>query len=108
MQESHFPARVIAVAAGWEHSLALTESGEVYAWGWNKGGRLGLGDRKKRLVPTKVPGLTEVKAIAAGGAHSLALTESGEMYAWGWNWFGQLGLGDRKKRLTPIKVPLGT
>jgi alpha-tubulin suppressor-like RCC1 family protein len=69
---------------------------------------LGLGDKKIRLTPAKLPGLTGVKAIAAGGAHSLALTESGEMYAWGSNDDGQLGLAEGKKRLTPTKVPLGT
>jgi len=96
-----------AVAAGKTHSLVLTESGEVYAWGDNDDGQLGLGDREERLTPTKVEGLPKVKAIAAGGAHSLALTESGEVYAWGWNREGQLGLGemgDWKVRLTPTKV----
>ena len=72
-----------AVAAGAMHSLVLTESGEVYAWGDNDDGQLGLGDREERLTPTKVEGLPKVKAIAAGGVHSLALTESGEVYAWG-------------------------
>jgi alpha-tubulin suppressor-like RCC1 family protein len=96
---------VKAIAAGGDHSLALTESGEVYAWGGNSYGQLGLGDGKDRLTPTKVPGLTGVKAIAAGGDHSLALTEAGEVYAWGGNSYGQLGLGDIKERLTPTRVP---
>ena len=93
-----------AVAAGAMHSLVLTESGEVYAWGDNDDGQLGLGDREERLTPTKVEGLPKVKAIAAGGGYSLALTESGEVYAWGNNAIGQLGLGDREERLTPTKV----
>ena len=75
-----------AVAAGEVHSLVLTESGEVYAWGNNVSGKLGLGDTEARLTPTKVEGLPKVKAIAAGIEHSLALTESGEVYAWGVNW----------------------
>jgi alpha-tubulin suppressor-like RCC1 family protein len=96
--------KVKAVAAGYNYSLALTESGEVYAWGWNEEGQLGLGDTEDRLTPTKVEGLPKVKAIAAGGAHSLALTESGEVYVWGYNASGQLGLGDTEARLTPTKV----
>jgi hypothetical protein len=72
-----------AIAAGGWHSLALTESGEVYAWGGNGFGQLGLGDTRNRLTPTQVPGLGRVKAIAVGLEHSLALTESGEVYAWG-------------------------
>lgn len=35
--------RVVAVAAGMEHSLALTEGGEVYSWGTSEHGRLGHG-----------------------------------------------------------------
>jgi alpha-tubulin suppressor-like RCC1 family protein len=45
---------VKAIAAGFSHSLALTESGEVYAWGSNEHGQLGLGDTEDRLIPTKV------------------------------------------------------
>ncbi|MDT7949277.1 MAG: hypothetical protein RQ897_13140 [Thermoflexus sp.] len=95
----------IAVGGGLIFALALTESGEVYAWGQNERGQLGLGDREDRLTPTKVPGLTGIKAVAAGHSHSLALTESGEVYAWGRNDKGQLGLGDTEDRLTPTKVP---
>jgi len=46
-----------AVAAGAMHSLVLTESGEVYAWGDNAFGQLGLGDTEDRLTPTKVTDL---------------------------------------------------
>ena len=98
-------SKVEAIAAGRDHSLALTKSGEVYAWGLNESGQLGLGDKEDRFTPTKVPGLPRVKAIAAGLEHSLALTESGEVYAWGRNEYGELGLGDTEKRLTPTKVP---
>lgn len=42
------------VAAGAEHSAAVTEAGEVYGWGWGRYGNLGLGDRNDRLVPEKV------------------------------------------------------
>jgi len=87
------------------HSLALTESGEVYAWGQNDKGQLGLGDREGRLTPTKVPGLAGIKAVAARYYQSFALTESGEVYAWGRNDKGQLGLGDTENRLTPTRMP---
>jgi hypothetical protein len=93
-----------AIAAGSFCSFALTEEGEVYAWGWNNFGRFGLGDEEDRLTSTKLPGLARVKAIVAGAAHSLALTESGEVYAWGSNEQGELGLGDTENRLIPTKV----
>ena len=42
------------VAAGAEHTAAVTEDGELYGWGWGRYGNLGLGDRMDRLVPEKV------------------------------------------------------
>ncbi|CAK9167914.1 unnamed protein product [Ilex paraguariensis] len=42
------------VAAGAEHTAAVTEDGELYGWGWGRYGNLGLGDRNDRLFPEKV------------------------------------------------------
>lgn len=42
------------VAAGAEHTAAITEDGELYGWGWGRYGNLGLGDRKDNAVPMKV------------------------------------------------------
>ncbi|EPT27505.1 RCC1 domain containing protein [Toxoplasma gondii ME49] len=46
---------VSEVAAGWRHSLALTVDGDVYAWGLNICGQLGLGHRRRTDTPTLVP-----------------------------------------------------
>lgn len=42
------------VAAGAEHTAAVTDDGELYGWGWGRYGNLGLGDKNDRLVPQKV------------------------------------------------------
>ena len=87
---------VVAVAAGWDHSLALDRSGTVYAWGDRSHGQLGDGVRetgKPVATPRPVPGLSNIVAIAAGGQHSLALRKDGTLFAWGSNWNGQLGSG---------------
>ena len=42
------------IACGSEHTLALTEAGELWAWGQGDEGRLGLNDGQDRLVPTLV------------------------------------------------------
>ena len=89
-------AEVVAVAAGWDHSLALTRDGSVYAWGSRSHGQVGDGVRKTGsplASPVKISGLPKILAIAAGGHHSLALSEDGTVYAWGSNWNGQLGNG---------------
>ena len=85
--------RVAQVAAGKQHSLALTEAG-VYAWGDNRFGQLGVGKAASRSsTPRLVPGLARVVGVAAGQFHSLARDAEGRLLAWGWGVHGQLGQG---------------
>ena len=42
------------LAAGAEHTAAVTDEGRLYGWGWGRYGNLGLGDQKDRLVPEEV------------------------------------------------------
>jgi alpha-tubulin suppressor-like RCC1 family protein len=99
---------VIAIAAGSLHTLALTSTGAVLAWGYNAQGELGDGNRKNTDVPVKVklPAGVKVTAIAAGGYDSLALTSSGAVYAWGYNADGELGDGSTTNSDAPVKVKL--
>lgn len=45
---------VVSIGAGARHSVAVTHSGQLFSWGWNKFGQLGLGDTEDRLTPTRV------------------------------------------------------
>eukprot|EP00028_Trichosphaerium_sp_Am-I-7-wt_P011893 CAMPEP_0168516108 /NCGR_PEP_ID=MMETSP0405-20121227/5211_1 /TAXON_ID=498012 /ORGANISM="Trichosphaerium sp, Strain Am-I-7 wt" /LENGTH=284 /DNA_ID=CAMNT_0008535767 /DNA_START=220 /DNA_END=1074 /DNA_ORIENTATION=- len=76
---------VTSIAAGGSFSLALTASEEVYSWGHNSCGQLGIGDRKRRLQPTKVPKLKLVIEISAGFENAHALLTNGIVYSWGKN-----------------------
>ena len=84
---------VVAVAAGVTHSLALTATGEVWAWGLNHVGQLGTGTTVESRAPVRVPGLSGVISVAAGQFNSLVLTADGRVWSWGFNAFGQLGTG---------------
>ncbi len=46
--------RITAVAAGLNHTVALTVAGDIFMCGHNKHGALGLGDTVNRFLPTKV------------------------------------------------------
>jgi hypothetical protein len=96
------------IIAGPGHSLAMTSTGAVFAWGYNADGELGDGGTANSDVPVKVklPGGTRVTAIAAGELHSLAVTSTGSVLAWGGNNFGQLGDGSYIGSEVPVKVNL--
>ena len=92
------------VTAGHNFALAITESGELYAWGDNTYGQLGTGDRETRLEPVRVGTNTDWNYVSAGGRHVLGIRANGELHAWGDNEMGQLGLGHRDSVTTPSRV----
>ncbi|XP_054060635.1 probable E3 ubiquitin-protein ligase HERC4 isoform X3 [Rissa tridactyla] len=96
--------QIVQVACGYCHSLALSKGSEVFSWGQNKYGQLGLGyEYKKQNSPHVIKSLLGIPfaQIAAGGAHSFVLTLSGAIFGWGRNKFGQLGLNDDNDRYVP-------
>ena len=69
---------ISAIAAGYVHTVALTQGGSVLAWGGN--------DFGQATVPA---GLSGVTAIEAGYYHTVALKQDGTVVAWGFNAFNQ-------------------
>lgn len=99
------PEPVIAIAAGDNHTLAVTESGDVWAWGRNAFGQLGVNSGDSS-TPVKVSGLSGIVAVAAGAEHSVALQSDGSVWTWGRNTTGQLGNGETTDvNYLPSKVP---
>jgi len=94
---------VTALAAGADHTLALSE-GTVWAWGNNLAGQLGNGKFLSSGIPQRVSGLSDVTAIAANYRYSLALKENGSIWAWGANYAGQLGNGTNQNSNVPVPV----
>ena len=76
---------VVQVAAGYAHTVALTEAGQVLAWGCGLFGQLGGGNTSKQSRPVLVSLPGPVSLLAAGYFHSLALTRTGQLMVWGAN-----------------------
>ncbi|KAM9365582.1 putative E3 ubiquitin-protein ligase HERC4 isoform 2-T2 [Pholidichthys leucotaenia] len=96
--------QIAQVACGCWHSHALSRGGQVFSWGQNRYGQLGLGIKGQSIsTPQIIQSLQGIPfaQIAAGGAHSFALTVSGAVFGWGRNNFGQLGLNDCTDRYFP-------
>jgi len=104
--KKHLLRNVVAISAGWQHSLALLKTGGVVSWGDNGYGQLGTASSiPDSTTPVAVCAATAtapcvaggrvlggVKAISAGGYHSMAL-QKGTVVTWGDNAHGQLGNG---------------
>ena len=89
-----------AVAAGDTFAFAITNSNEVYGWGYNGYGQLGVGDTTQKTVATKTQ-FTGITQISAGENHTIALDTNGAVWGVGYNNFGQLGLGNRTNQSIP-------
>jgi alpha-tubulin suppressor-like RCC1 family protein len=92
--ESIKSVKVIAISAGRCHSLILDHRGQVFGFGDNENGQLGLGDQANRYLPVLVLRVNKIVAISAGGFHSLVLNDQGQIYSFGSNSSGQLGRRD--------------
>ncbi|HZE15112.1 MAG TPA: Ig-like domain repeat protein, partial [Mycobacterium sp.] len=100
----------VAVAAGGNHSMALSSTGTVYDWGDNSFGQLGNGTTGTSSTPVAValPGGVTATAIASSQLSSYALGSDGQIYAWGYNGYGELGanLTLASSSTTPVQVAL--
>ncbi|XP_013780686.1 RCC1 and BTB domain-containing protein 1-like [Limulus polyphemus] len=98
--------RCTAIACGQTSSMAVLDNGEVYGWGYNGNGQLGLGNNVNQSNPCRVTHLQGViiQKIACGYAHTLALSDEGVLYAWGANSYGQLGTGNKANQVTPVRI----
>lgn len=100
--------KIMQISAGGWHSLVLSEFGDIYSFGWNESGQLGL---KSQDAIKALPTLLEIGdisfiSISCGSRHSMAASENGDLYAWGWNKYGQLGLDPNKVKneISPVKI----
>uniref|UniRef100_A0AAQ4S6Y2 HECT and RLD domain containing E3 ubiquitin protein ligase 3 n=1 Tax=Gasterosteus aculeatus aculeatus TaxID=481459 RepID=A0AAQ4S6Y2_GASAC len=99
--------RISQVMCGNQHCIALSRDGQLFTWGQNTSGQLGLGKGEpSKLFPQPLKSLSGIPLaqITAGGDHSFALSLSGAVFGWGKNRAGQLGLNDEQDRAVPCHI----
>jgi autotransporter-associated beta strand protein len=115
-------ALIRSIGAGAEHSLAVSTTGKVFAWGSNASGQLGLGSSvgSRATVPTEVGGDLAGKtalSVAGGRAHSVVSVHTPaaadplnvwELYTFGANRSGQLGTGSTVVVSSQVPVRVDT
>lgn len=81
---------VIQIACGLHHTVALTQSGDVFTFGSNQYGQLGTGDLLPYQGPVQVKLNSFIVQVAAGSNHTILLSSRGVVYTFGNHLKGQL------------------
>lgn len=100
---SEFKA-VSSISAGQDHTCAVIY-GELYCWGRNTNGQLGIGNSTEQTTPVKVTAFNgkRVQSVSAGIDNTCAIA-NGDLYCWGAGTNGKLGLGNTNSYNTPQLV----
>ncbi|EFA78156.1 regulator of chromosome condensation domain-containing protein [Heterostelium album PN500] len=119
-----------SISCGMRHSTAVSSELDLFVWGCNKFGQLGLDANQDQIdIPTKLKiiqftqqdsdstlleaqatkqtrssGICSIAKVACGAKHTLVMSSDNQLYSFGSNKFGQLGLGDTQDRFKPTLV----
>ena len=97
--------RFAAIGAGFYHTCGLTTDGDIYCWGDNLYGQLGIDfTAQNSPLPVLVRGGLTFTALSVGESHNCGITLGRELYCWGNNSGGQLGIGTTFHSSVPVRV----
>ena len=99
-QDNETPSQL---SFGRNHSACITENGNLYMWGNNSIGHLGIGKTyTSQLTPIKT--MYNIKDVSLGTNHSACVTKDDELYTWGYNTQYQLGNGSTATQINPVNI----
>jgi len=99
----------MAFCIGPSFSLVTTNNGDIYSFGLNQCGQLGIETTISQRTPQLLSRDTvfegqDVVMVSAGFVHASCVTSDGSVWLWGFNMDGALGLGDFVNRLAPVRI----
>ena len=116
-QDKSSPTQIgAAISTGWDlsktHSngdvsqrqMAVIENGNLWVWGYNIGGPLGLNNQTSYNSPIQVGTDSTWAAVATGGTTMIATKTDGTLWGWGTQGFGALGLNSRTPYSSPVQL----
>lgn len=97
LDENNNEHTIHCCSAGFGHTACITETGELYTWGFNIYGQLGLGDKKTRWYPERVVSdnsfhaLSRQLKVTCSKHATFSIDEYGHPYSWGKGSIGHTG-----------------
>ena len=88
------------------HTLAVNSAGQLFAWGYNGNGQLGLGNKTTYSSPKQIGLLTNWLNISAGYQCSMGIKTDGSIWTWGYNGYYQLGTNNSTSYSSPKQIGL--
>jgi len=108
--------RIVRASAGAYHTLALSDKGELFAFGWNKNGRCGVGRTAHPslllLTPQRVAFFStlspasSIRSFEAGSGASFVVLADGRLFTWGQGALGATGHGEEADLWEPKQLEL--
>ena len=89
---------IVQFVCGCQHSLLLDSEGNVFSFGFNSSGQLGLGHSTNQNVLNKIPNIPPIKIISCALISSYLIDFEGNLWSFGSNGKGQLGHGEIVKK----------
>ena len=97
-----------SISSSASNSVTPALVAQLWSWGQNNKGQLGLGNTTQTSSPQQIGALTNWLQTAAGQNWALAVKQDGTLWAWGNNSEGQLGQGNTAYRSSPVQIGSGT
>ena len=87
------------------HTIGLDKNGQIWCWGLNDYGQLGINSITNKSTPVSILGIKKTFCqISAGSKYSLGIDNNNIVWCWGYNNYGQLGDNSIISERTPVRV----